>query len=95
MDTLSVYTFDTTLANIKETVDGWIKEYGPDARIDYCATGFDRYDDSPQYSIQVDREETDEEQAIRISREERNKIEQDGRDRAEFERLAQKFKDKK
>lgn len=91
VDTISPYELASTLNNLKEQIDRWIASYGPDARLNYDRNGSDPYSDSPEFQIQVQREETDEEYEKRI-RDEKEWIDsRDKHDRKEFERLQKKF----
>jgi hypothetical protein len=92
---LSVYTFDTTLESLKTTVDAWVKEYGPSARLNYSEYGFEKYESTPGYRIVVDRLETDAEQDKRVKEENSYRVAVEARDLAEFQRLSEKFKENK
>jgi hypothetical protein len=87
--TISPYDFDKSLKDIRTYINGLIAEHGEDAEIDYDSSFHHPYDPnpSPQYSLVIRRQETDEEYAERINREDQSKLNIEERDRKEFARL--------
>ena len=85
-----------TLADALEKIQNEINEYGPDAVFDYDANFHYDYDSSPspQLSIRIQREETDEEYAKRVAYENKWKADVAERDRIEYERLKKQFEGK-
>ena len=90
---LSPYEFEGTIGQLIEYLQGKLKTYGPDAKLNWNSDYWAAYADtpSPRYEIYVDRDETDEEQRIRIEKELAHKAAVEAKERAEFERLQKKF----
>ncbi len=89
--TFSPYDFEGTLLDAHEHIAKLLKEYGPDARLDFDPLGSDPYSDNPGYSVMIQREETDEEMEKRLVVEQSAKLVQEARDRAELKRLQDKL----
>jgi hypothetical protein len=97
VEEVSPYDFDTSLANVKERIDEWIKKYGADARLDWDANFYYPYEQnpSPRYTLKIQRPENDEELEKRTAQEKKWQDEREARDRAEYDRLKKQFGDKK
>lgn len=102
--TLSVYSDDLkdylsgcTLAEALLTLQGWIQQYGADAKLTIGEECTDYYGDKEYAYVKVvsRREETDEEYSQRTTKENAQKLAQEERDRAGFQRLQAKFGEKK
>lgn len=96
MTEVSPYDLEYSLADLQSRVAEWILKYGPSARLDWDPYFQHAYDPSPspRFYIKVDREETDDELNARLEQEEAQRAAREARERAEFERLSEKFKKK-
>jgi hypothetical protein len=93
IEEVSPHTFDCTLDDVKKMIDGWIKEHGPNAYLDWDPDHWREYDSgpSPIFYLRVEREETDEEREEALAEIQRKAQERTDRDRAEYMRLKEKF----
>lgn len=95
VDTHDPYEFEGTLKNVQQFIEGLIAQHGPDAELDWNPDHWEHYDNETiprlRFEVTVQRDETDEEFNKRVSAETAQKEAQDARDKAEFERLKQKF----
>jgi hypothetical protein len=82
------------LAVVVETLNTWIRLYGPDATLD-IGTTYEYGDTYARITIVQRRLETDEEYSTRVSAEHIAKQTKEQRERAEYERLKAKFGDHK
>lgn len=91
--TVSPYELDLPLSRLKERIEEFIAEYGPDARFDWDRDHWEPYDTSPspRYTIKVVREETDQELAGRLATEAKVKEDQRKRDIEELERIQKRL----
>lgn len=86
----TIYIDYQTLKDVRESMDRWIETYGEDARIESRQY---EYEDGEYLAIMVEREETDVEYHRRVKSLEAQRAYYEERDRKEFERLKEKFKD--
>ncbi len=96
-DIFSPSNFEGTLGDLSQKVEELIKQYGKDARLNYDKYFAYRYDNecTPSFEVLVNRQETDEEYQNRLQEENDYKKKIEEKERAEFERLSQKYGDKK
>jgi hypothetical protein len=78
----------STLAELKDMVEGWITMYGKDA---WLAQYPDPYGNDYYWAIDKKVPETDAEYDARVANLKKFEQSQEERDRAEFERLSKKF----
>jgi hypothetical protein len=90
---LMPYEFEGKLADVIEQLNHYVKEYGPDAVLDWDEYFQYPYDQghSPRFLIRRERAETDEERILRLQDEKASQKKRDERERAEYERLAAKY----
>lgn len=90
---ISPYDFDGKVSDVIDRLKSYADEHGPDVRLDWDMYHYEPYDTSPspRYRVLVTRLETDEEYAKRLAEEAAQQQARDARDRAEFERLQQRF----
>ncbi len=88
-DSISIYDFDGTLANIKERVDSLYNQYGPDAVLDYGQ--HEMYSTSYSYALYVMRDETDAEYNQRLADQRAHKKDAEERERKLFVELQEKY----
>ena len=81
------YDFEGTVDSVIEKLQKWKEKYGPDTRIDWDTD----YEGSDVVNVYIDREETDAEYVDRITRENIQRMQQEAREKAEYERLKKKF----
>jgi hypothetical protein len=93
---ISPYDFEGTLVDMRNKIRDWIDQYGPCARVNWNPDNWPQYNDSPspQFEIQVFREETDAEWTKRINTNETLAKMKAERDLAEYNRLKKLFGDK-
>ena len=93
LDEISPYDFVGTLTDLKARVEGWITEYGNDARVDWDPDRRYPYDSSPSpcFVLEKDREETDEEYEKRMKDESVREARQKERELQELQRLQAKY----
>lgn len=90
-DRMSPYDFETSLKSLKLLVEKWIEQFGENARLDFDKNGSDPYSDSPEYTLLVEREETDAEFDTRVLLENQATLRQVEYDMKEFTRLQKKL----
>ena len=90
---MSPYDFEGTLGQLRDRIEGSIREHGENARLDWQPTFYYPYDNepSPRFEILVEQEETDEEYEKRMEKSRADNAVREARERAEFERLAKKY----
>jgi len=88
--------FEGTLTALKDRVQMWIDEYGPESYVDWDPDFYYEYEPnpSPRFNIMIQREETDQEYAIRTEKEEEAKALREKWDREQFEKLKKQFGEK-
>jgi len=88
--------FEGTLKALKDRVQMWIDEYGPESYVDWDPDFYYEYEPnpSPRFNIMIQREETDQEYAIRTEKEEEAKALREKWDREQFEKLKKQFGEK-
>lgn len=93
---VSPYELETSLEKLRNRFDDWITQYGPNAKFNWDPDNWVQYADSPspQFTIKVEREETDKEHEQRISVGKAQKAEKENRERQEYERLRKLFGEK-
>jgi hypothetical protein len=93
---ISPYDFEGTLADMRDKIQGWIDQYGPEVRVNWNPDNWPQYNDSPspQFEILETRKETDAEWQKRIDVEEKLTKSKAERDLAEYNRLKKLFGDK-
>lgn len=93
LDYVSPYQLECTLKELRDKIDVWIAEYGPDARLDWNANFYHDYDPSPspRFDIKRDRLENDDELDARLAAEAAQQAAREEKEREEFARLAAKF----
>ena len=97
VDDVSTWEFEGRLSTVLERVQAMIQEHGPDAKLDYNAHFYYDYDNepSPRFELYVVREENDDELKQRLFEQSEHIRRREEAEKAEFERLSAKFKDKK
>lgn len=88
-DSISIYDFDGTLANIKERVDSLYNQYGPGAVLDYGQ--HEMYSTSYSYALYEMRDETDAEYEQRIAEQRTHKKDTEERERRLLDALQRKY----
>ena len=93
MAEVSPYDLSSTLGELKTRIEGYIKEYGENATLDWDANRWYPYDEkpSPTYFIKKVRPETDVEMIDRITREGLADKQRKEWEEKEFERLKAKL----
>jgi hypothetical protein len=93
MQEISPYDLSSTLGELKTRIEGYIKEYGENATLDWDADRWYPYDEkpSPTYYIKKVRPETDAEMQKRIAKEETSEQQRKEWEEKEFERLKAKL----
>lgn len=90
---VSPYDLATSLGDLHARIGQWIQQYGHDATLDWDPNFHYAYEHSPspRFNIQVQRKETDQEYETRVAAEAAAQQVREARERAEFERLKNKF----
>lgn len=93
VEDISTWEFEGSLADVKQHIQNLIDKHGPDARLDYNRHFYYDYDNepTPRYELYIKREENDAEVKQRLMEEAEYTRQREERERAEFERLSQKF----
>lgn len=79
--------FDTkTIAEVRKVIDGYAKQYGEDAVLEY-----EHEWDSLEFFIKVPKKETEEERLAREAKELEKKKKKEEADRAKFEKLKSEY----
>lgn len=93
VEEISAWNFDGPLSSILAKVQELIKQYGPDARLDYNPHFYYDYDNepSPRFELYVEREETDAQLKQRLFEQAEHIRKREEAEKAEFERLSKKF----
>lgn len=82
-----------SLEHVRKEIDDLINRYGKDATLDIDAE-YPDYGSHERYAfarVYIMREETDQEYAKRVAEEAKYREQMEARDRAEFQRLQEKF----
>lgn len=93
VDDISTWEFEGPLSLILERVQDLIKQHGPDAHCYYNSRFYYDYDNepTPRYELSIEREETDDELKVRMLEQAEYIRKREEAEKAEFERLSQKF----
>lgn len=90
---INTYYLEGKLSTVRDTIDEWIAQYGPDAVLDFERDFYYSYDQNPtpMFFMRGHREETDEEFNKRVKEATDRKRQIEEMERAQFLELSKKY----
>lgn len=94
--TFYAYRLEGKLSEVMAEIQSLIDTHGENAVLDFDPHHYDAYDEypSPQFSVMIDRKETDSEYANRLAMVADAKTRRETAEAAEYDRLKKKFEGK-